>query len=108
VSFARLVLATHNDGKVRELRDLLGSRPNLTISTLEAFPKIGVPDEPYDSFLENARHKAEYTARELGLPALADDSGLCVGHMVFRGLFPKADADALTTDAPIDGAADRR
>jgi XTP/dITP diphosphohydrolase len=77
-SFARsrtLVVATTNPGKVREIVDILGALP-LSIPTLAAFSEIAEPAETEDTFEGNARLKALYYARALGLPCVADDSGL--------------------------------
>lgn len=72
----RLVLASANPGKLREIAALL--RP----LGVEVLPQgalgIAAAAEPYDSFLENALAKARHASRASGLPALADDSGLCV------------------------------
>jgi XTP/dITP diphosphohydrolase len=72
----RLVLASGNPGKLRELRALLAP---LAIEVL-AQSDLGIPEaeEPHDTFLENALVKARHASRASGLPALADDSGLCV------------------------------
>jgi XTP/dITP diphosphohydrolase len=72
----RLVIATHNPGKLREMRELLepfGVNP-------VAASELGLvePDETGTSFRENARIKAEAAARAAGLPAFSDDSGLAV------------------------------
>ena len=71
----RLVLASGNAGKLAELRDLLGDR-----FILHAQSEFGVgdADETGLSFIENAILKARHAARATGLPALGDDSGLCV------------------------------
>ena len=71
----KLVLASGNAGKLAELRDLLGDR-----FTLHAQSEFGVgdADETGLSFIENAILKARHAARATGLPALGDDSGLCV------------------------------
>jgi XTP/dITP diphosphohydrolase len=73
---ARLVLATHNQGKVRELAALL--KP-LRIEVI-ASAALGLPEpvEDGESFAANARIKAHAAAKAAGLPALADDSGLVV------------------------------
>ena len=71
----KLVLASGNAGKLAELRDLLGDR-----FILHAQSEFGVgdADETGLSFIENAILKARHAARATGLPALGDDSGLCV------------------------------
>lgn len=72
----RLVLASNNAGKIRELGDLLGPLHFL----VEAQGDLGVPEaeEPAVTFVENALIKARNAASHTGLPALADDSGLAV------------------------------
>jgi XTP/dITP diphosphohydrolase len=69
----KLVLASHNPGKLREIRALLGQE---VVSQEEL--GIGEAEEPHPTFLENALAKARHASRAAGLPALADDSGLCV------------------------------
>ena len=71
----KLVLASGNAGKLAELRALLGDG-----FTLHAQSEFGIADidETGLSFVENALLKARHAARVSGLPALADDSGLCV------------------------------
>ena len=76
----KIVLATRNPGKVRELRAVLGRMGVEAIGLEEIDPDRRIPEPPEDgdSFAENARAKAAYYARATGLPALADDSGLVV------------------------------
>lgn len=71
----KLVLASSNAGKLAELRDLLGDG-----FELHAQSEFGVEDaeETGLSFVENAILKARHASRATGLPALGDDSGLCV------------------------------
>jgi XTP/dITP diphosphohydrolase len=73
---SRLVLASGNPGKLREIRAILGPRAIEVVS--QAALGIGEAEEPYDTFLENALAKARHASRASGLAALADDSGLCV------------------------------
>jgi len=94
----RLVLASSNAGKLREFRELLAPLG------IEVTPQaeLGVPDadEPHATFVENALGKARNAARHTGLPALADDSGICVAalggepgvHSARFGGEPKSDA----------------
>ena len=72
----RLVVATHNPGKLREMRELLEP---FRVETVPAVT-LGLPepDETGGSFRANARIKADAAARASGLPAFADDSGLAV------------------------------
>jgi len=72
-----LVLATRNKGKINELKGLL-SGFDITVKGLEDFDPIPEAEEDGKTFEENAYRKAYFTARSLGVPALADDSGLVV------------------------------
>lgn len=72
-----LVLATHNIGKTNEIRGLLKDYP-VDIRNLDDFGPIPPIVEDGDTFEANAYKKARLTARYLGFPALADDSGLVV------------------------------
>ena len=72
----KLVLASNNAKKIKELNALLAPLGFQVIPQGE----LGVPEaeEPFHTFVENALTKARHAARLTGLPALADDSGLCV------------------------------
>ena len=72
-----IVIATRNKGKIAEIRDLLKGFP-VKIKNLDDFGPIPEVEEDGNTFDENAYKKASVTARVLGLPALADDSGLLV------------------------------
>ena len=72
----RLVVASHNPGKVREIADLL--RPFGIAAVSAAELGLPEPEETGQTFLENAGLKARAAAEAAGLPALADDSGLVV------------------------------
>ena len=72
-----LVIATRNKGKTSEIRDLLKGFP-VNIKNLSDFGPIPEVEEDGNTFDENAYKKASFTARVLGFPALADDSGLLV------------------------------
>jgi XTP/dITP diphosphohydrolase len=71
----RLVLASDNPGKLREFAALLAPLG------IEVVPQrslgVGPAEEPHATFIENALAKARHAAASTGLPALADDSGLC-------------------------------
>ena len=75
----QLVLASSNPGKLREVAELLAPLK------IEVVPQaaLGVPDaeEPHATFVENALAKARHAARHARLPALADDSGICVAAL---------------------------
>jgi XTP/dITP diphosphohydrolase len=73
----RVVVATTNPGKIREINGILaGLEPRIALVGLDAFPGIAEPEETGATFADNARLKALYYAEATGLPAVADDSGL--------------------------------
>jgi XTP/dITP diphosphohydrolase len=72
----RLVIATHNSGKLTEMRDLLAPYGIDAVSAGEL--KLAEPEETGTTFAANARIKADAAAQATQLPAFADDSGLCV------------------------------
>ena len=75
----RLVLASGNEGKLREFRRLLAPYAIDVVAQDE----LGIPEaeEPHPTFVENALAKARNASRHAGLPALADDSGICVAAL---------------------------
>lgn len=70
----KLVVATHNAGKLKEIAELIGPFGFVTISADEL--GLAEPEETGNEFEENAYIKAFFAAKSTGLPALADDSGL--------------------------------
>ena len=72
----KLVLASHNPGKLRELQALLVPL-GIEVLTQQQL-HIAEPEEPHVTFIENALAKARHASRLSMLPALADDSGICV------------------------------
>ena len=76
---SRVVIATHNGGKLREMRELLAPFGIEAVSAGEL--GLPVPAETGHMFAENAGLKAHAAAKAAGLPALADDSGLCVAAL---------------------------
>ena len=76
----KLVLATKNPGKVIEFRRILEEfgAENLLVVGLDEFPEIGDVEETGKTFEENSLLKARTICKTTGLPALADDSGICV------------------------------
>ncbi len=72
-----IVLATTNKGKTKEFRELLKDFP-IEIKNLGDFGPIPEVIEDGETFDDNAYKKASFTAKVLGFPAMADDSGLCV------------------------------
>ncbi|WEF33249.1 RdgB/HAM1 family non-canonical purine NTP pyrophosphatase [Pseudoduganella chitinolytica] len=94
----KLILASNNAGKLKEFNELLA-----TVGfEVHAQGEYGVPEaeEPFHTFVENALAKARHASRLTGLPALADDSGVCVNALggapgVFSARYagePKSDA----------------
>lgn len=78
----KIVLASNNAGKLRELQEMLAPLGLELVRQGEL--DIPEAEEPYRTFLENALAKARHAARLSGLPVLADDAGLCVD--AFGGL----------------------
>lgn len=76
MKLTKLLVASHNQGKVRELRELLAPYGIETVSATEF--NLPEPEETESTFVGNARLKAVAAATASGLPALADDSGLCI------------------------------
>ena len=72
----KLVIASHNPGKVREIAELLAPHRVAVVSAAEL--GLPEPEETGETFADNARLKALAAAKAAKLPALADDSGLCV------------------------------
>lgn len=98
----RIVLASHNAGKLAELRPMLAPLGFDLIAQGEL--GIAEVDEPFHTFVENALVKARHAAKASGLPALADDAGLCVdafggqpgvdtAYYATRFGYPKGDAN---------------
>lgn len=74
--FRKLVIASNNPGKLREIGQILAP---LGIEVIpQSMLGISEADEPHATFVENALAKARHAASRSGLPALADDSGICV------------------------------
>src|SRR5262245_32170610 len=75
----KLVLASGNPGKLREFREMLAPLG------IEVVPQsdLGIADvaEPYSTFVENALAKARHACASAGLPAFADDSGICANAL---------------------------
>ena len=101
--FEKLVIASGNQGKIREIAHLLAPLNIAAVSQSE----FNVPEcpEPYHTFIENALAKARHASQHTGWPALADDSGLCVdalqgapGVISARYAGPKPANSLLTQD----------
>ncbi|MBE7423534.1 MAG: RdgB/HAM1 family non-canonical purine NTP pyrophosphatase [Zoogloeaceae bacterium] len=98
----QLVLASNNPGKLREFAALFAPF-DIAVLPQSAFA-IPEAEEPHDTFLENALAKARHAAKLSGLPALADDSGLCVPSLggepgVHSAYYAGKDGDRATRDA---------
>jgi XTP/dITP diphosphohydrolase len=114
----KLVLASNNAGKLAELQDLFAPLGVQLVRQAE----LGIPEapEPHRTFIENALAKARHAARISGLPALADDAGLCVeafgglpgvdtAHYATQHGLPKGDDHNVTALlAQMRGVSDRR
>jgi XTP/dITP diphosphohydrolase len=81
----KLLVATRNAGKVKEIHEILAAVPGVEVVGLA---ELNVPESPeeddveaFDTFEENALAKARYFGAKTGLAALADDSGICVGAL---------------------------
>ncbi|NHR06728.1 RdgB/HAM1 family non-canonical purine NTP pyrophosphatase [Chromobacterium haemolyticum] len=113
--FDKLVMASNNAGKLKEFSSLLAPLGIQVIPQVE----LQVPEcpEPHHTFLENALEKARHASRVSGLPALADDSGICVEALsgapgVYSARYagePKSDAaNNAKLVAALQGEANRR
>jgi XTP/dITP diphosphohydrolase len=100
----RIVLASSNAGKLREFRALLADLDFTVIAQGDL--GIEAAEEPHLTFVENALEKARHAAVRSGLPALADDSGLCVAALrwapgVHSARFSGSAADDASNNAEL-------
>ncbi|WP_300669203.1 XTP/dITP diphosphatase [Desulfoluna sp.] len=111
-----LVLATRNKGKTEEIRALLSGFP-VVLKNLDDFGPIPEVIEDGETFDDNAYKKASFTARVLGFPAIADDSGLVVEALngepgVYSARYAGEDADDAANNTKLlekmAGVEDRR
>ena len=77
----KVVLATRHQGKIDELRRILADVIDVELIGLADLPELPEVEETGETFVDNALLKARDVAERTGLPAIADDSGLCVGHL---------------------------
>ncbi len=103
----KIVLASGNPGKLHELQALLGPL-GVTVESQAALGIVPPPEERL-TFVENALEKARHAARESGLPALADDSGLVVPALggapgIRSARYAGAEADAAANNAKLVAA----
>ncbi len=75
----KIVLASNNQGKLKELQVLFASLPVTLVTQGEL--GINEAEEPYSTFVENALAKARHASQQAQLPAIADDAGLCVDYL---------------------------
>lgn len=118
LNLQKLVLASNNQGKLREFERLLAPC-GIAVFTQSQF-NVAEAEEPHPTFVENALAKARHAAQQTGLPALADDSGLCMNALAgapgvlsarYSTLFGHAKSDVNNNAALLDsmsGHADRR
>jgi XTP/dITP diphosphohydrolase len=111
-----LVIATRNPNKAAEIKDLLVDHP-IQIKSLDDFGPIPSVEEDGDTFDDNAYKKSSFAAKVLGMPALADDSGLVVEALEGApGVFSARYAGEAATDeqryrkllAEMEGKTDRK
>jgi XTP/dITP diphosphohydrolase len=114
----KIVLASNNKGKLNELQVLFAPLGVELIPQSEL--GVGEADEPFCTFVENALAKARFASRHTGLPAVADDAGLCVecfgglpgvqtAHYAAQLGYAKGDDNNVTALlAQMAGVADRR
>jgi XTP/dITP diphosphohydrolase len=93
----RLLVATTNRNKLREIRGIMAGL-DVDVEGLDAYPPIDEPEETGATFEENARQKAAYYSTRLGVPAVAEDSGLVIDGLggepgVHSARYGGADAD---------------
>ena len=110
----KLVLASNNAGKLREFQELLAPFHFQVIPQGE----LGIPsaEEPHPTFIENALAKARHTSAASGLPALADDSGICAHALdgapgVYSARYAGVDGESIANNhkliSALQGKADR-
>lgn len=102
-----LVLASNNPGKLREFNAMFSEKAIHIVG--QGSMGVRACEEPYHTFLENALAKARNAARESGLPALADDSGITANALngepgVFSARYAGADCDDKANNAKLVAA----
>jgi len=76
----KILIATSNPRKKEEIIAILQAENNIRWE-FESLQKLPEPEEPYASFIENACHKAKYYGKKFNIPALSEDTGLCVSAL---------------------------
>jgi XTP/dITP diphosphohydrolase len=119
VNMKKIVIASNSAGKLREFAELLKTFDFAAVA--QSTLGVGEAEEPFATFIENALAKARHASRATGLPALADDSGICVPALggapgvhsarFASGTDANARSDARNNEklvAAMQGIADRR
>lgn len=103
INLQKIVIASGNHGKLKEIQHVLKA------TSIEVLPQshfnVTEAEEPYCTFIENALTKARHASLQTGLPALADDSGICVDALQgLPGVHSARYACELPTDKKSDAA----
>jgi XTP/dITP diphosphohydrolase len=97
----KIIIATNNTTKQSEIKTILQAESMLAWEFHDT-AGLSEPEEPFLSFIENACHKAKYYAQQLQMPALSDDTGICVTALdQFPGVQTK---DFISASGSIDNA----
>lgn len=84
----KILIATNNQGKIKEFKELFKNFENIKLFSLVDFEKIEEPEETGKTFKENSLQKAKYYAEKLKISAVADDSGLSINALDgFPGIY---------------------
>ena len=84
----KILIATTNSHKLDEIIKIFEGK--FMLKSLKEFPDIDEPDEPYETFMENAVHKAKHYAKLTGLSVISEDAGFCVESLdLFPGVYSK-------------------
>ena len=102
----KILLASNSKGKIREYKEMFSSIPDIELVTIKDVFGDNPPEEPEENgatFMDNAIIKAVYYADRSGLPALGDDSGLCVKALDdFPGVYSKRFCETEENPNPTD------
>lgn len=102
----KILLASNSEGKIREYKEMFSSIPVIELVTIKDVFGDNPPEEPEEygaTFMDNAIIKAMYYADRSGLPALGDDSGLCVKALDdFPGVYSKRFCETEENPNPTD------
>lgn len=78
----QLIIATSNPHKLREIKKIIATYPELNLD-VHSILKLNIPEpnEPHQTFMENAKHKAKYYADKTKFATLSEDTGLCINAL---------------------------